>query len=182
MNYLKSVGLTILIWLPLPRLQRNRYRPYQRIQRGKYHACGRAIYLRRMQQCPEGDNSDPARGKHRISDLSCGATRLSRRLLEQAGWEDPYSQAKFTDRQALDRALYNNQRSIYTPEIVGLGAGSTGPAAWFSTRSTLHNRKTADGSDNHGCINSGNREVVADLADTANEADTRLPEMFCRRV
>ncbi len=125
--------------------------------------------------CPRADNFLTLLGENINQDFHAVPLAFHVDYWNRLGWEDPFSQAKFTDRQRWIAQL-NRQRSIYTPEIVVSGLEARGGGMVFD-QINQHNRKPAAVRITMDVSAPGKGEVVADLA-IRNETDTRLPEMF----
>ncbi len=175
-NYLKAIGLSILIGV-VPAAT-SAYADAPRINISSAETITPVVELYTSEgcsSCPRADNFLTLLGENIDQEFHAVPLAFHVDYWNRLGWEDPYSQAKFTDRQRWIAQL-NRQRSIYTPEIVVSGLETRGGGMVFD-QINMHNRKTADVRITMEVSAPEKGEVVADLA-IRNETDTRLPEMF----
>ena len=176
MNYLKSVGLSILIGVASAAVASETDTARISVSSGENITPVVELYTSEgCSSCPRADNFLTLLGENINQDLHAVPLAFHVDYWNRLGWEDPYSQAKFTDRQRWVAQL-NKQRSIYTPELVVSGLEARGGGMVFD-QINIHNRKTADVQITMDVSAPGKGEVVADLA-IRSETDTRLPEML----
>ena len=175
-NYLKTIGLSILIGGISTAAASEADTPRINISSAEYITPVVELYTSEgCSSCPRADNFLTLLGENIDQDFHAVPLAFHVDYWNRLGWEDPYSQAKFTDRQRQVAQL-NKQGSIYTPEIVISGLEARGGGMVFD-QINIHNRKTADVQITMDVSAPGKGEVVADLA-IRNETDTNLPEMF----
>ncbi len=176
MNDLKAIGLSLLIAIVPATVAA--YTDASRIHVSSAETITPVVELYTSEgcsSCPRADNFLTLLGENINQDFHAAPLAFHVDYWNRLGWEDPYSQAKFTDRQRWIAQL-NQQRSIYTPEIVVSGKEARGGGMIFD-QINIHNRIPADVRITMDVSVPKKGEVVADLA-IRNETDTRLPEMF----
>ena len=176
MNYLKSVGLSILIGVASAAVASETDTARISVSSGENITPVVELYTSEgCSSCPRADNFLTLLGENINQDLHAVPLAFHVDYWNRLGWEDPYSQAKFTDRQRWV-AHINNQRSIYTPELVVSGQETRGGGMVFDLIN-IHNRKIADVQITMDVSTQAKGEILADLA-IRSETDTRLPEML----
>ena len=175
-NYLKTIGLSILIGVFSTTIASETNASRISVSSAKNITPVVELYTSEgCSSCPKADDFLTLLGENIDQDFHAVPLAFHVDYWNRLGWEDPYSQAKFTDRQRRVAHL-NNQRSIYTPELVVSGQETRGGGMVFD-QIHIHNRKIASIRITMDVSAPEKGEVLADLK-IRNETDTRLPEMF----
>lgn len=125
--------------------------------------------------CPRADDFLTLLGENLNQDFHAVPLAFHVDYWNRLGWRDPYSQAKFTDRQRWI-AMLNKQRSIYTPEIVVSGHETRGGekvVGWINSR----NREIADVQITLEVSTNAERKILADLG-IQNRTNVDMPKMY----
>ncbi len=175
-NVLKTIGLSILIGVAPVASASETDTPRIHVSSAENITPVVELYTSEgCSSCPRADNFMTVLGENINQDFHAVPLAFHVDYWNRLGWEDPFSQAKFTDRQRWIAQL-NRQRSIYTPEIVVSGLEARGGGMIFD-QINQYNRKPADVRITMDVSAPGSGEVVADLT-VRNETDARLPELF----